>query len=56
MDTKNMSFLQAETTVKNTKKQTSKKGATMKVDVQNDNAVIDIADLTLNIKKRVTAI
>lgn len=56
MDTKNMSFLQAETTVENTKKQTSKKGATMKVDVQNDNAVIDIADLTLNIKKRVTAI
>lgn len=51
-----MSFLQAETTVKNTKKQTSKKGATMKVDVQNDNAVIDIADLTLNIKNRVTAI
>ena len=51
-----MSFLQAETTVENTKKQTSKKGATMKIDVQNDNAVIDIADLTLNIKKRVTAI
>jgi len=56
MDTKDMSFLQTEATVKNTKKQTSKKGATMKIDVQNDNAVIDIADLTLNIKSRVTAI
>lgn len=56
MDTKDIAFLHAETTVKNTKKQTSKKGATMKIDVQNDNAVMDIADLTLNIERRVTAI